>query len=84
MSTLPVKAWNVAIHPAMRLQVFDELDDEADEAALRLIVECLIHLFEGYMSVCCPAVGIDDAYLCGPEILMFRIVLLEEIDESAG
>lgn len=57
---------------------FDELDDESDEAALRLVVERLIHLFEGYMSVYCPAVGVDDAYLCGSEILMFRIVLLEK------
>lgn len=57
---------------------FDELDDEADEVALRLVVERLIHLFEGYMSVCRPAVGIDDAYLCGSEVLMLLIVLLEK------
>ena len=50
----------------------------------RLVAECLIHLFEGYLCVCCPAVGIDDAYLCGSEILMLLIVLLEKIDESAG
>ena len=49
------------IHPLDRYPLFDELDDESDEAALRLVVECLIHLFEGYLCVCCPAVGIDDA-----------------------
>ena len=49
-----------------------------------LFIKTVHFLFEGYMCVCCPAVGIDDAYLCGSEILMFRIVLLEEIDESAG
>ena len=60
------------------------MDNEADEAALRLIGKRLVHLFEGYLCVCRPAIGIDDAYLCGPEILMRLIVLLEKIDESAG